>query len=197
MKLSKALVGMALVLAVLPARAEILDLNVGDNSVRGAFAGPLSTFFAGVNGQYDIGVLIKPENQDDLLQPHIGFLVTGDAGARNADIAAGLGIRAVYVGRDADSGGAISLGGQLEGRLPSYNRIGLTGYAYYAPDVLTFGQVDEYREFGLALDYAVIRGGSIYVGYRNIHQKITTGNGQITQDLTADNGTHIGLRFKF
>src|SRR5690242_10506222 len=106
MKRIIALLGALLGTAALPAQAEILDLNVGQNSVRLALAGPLSHFITDMRGQYDAGVVIRPKSSDDLLQAHLGFLITGDAGAKVVDLAAGLGIRGVYVGRDGDSGGA-------------------------------------------------------------------------------------------
>lgn len=186
----------ALAAAAVPAaQAEILDLNVGDNSFRAAIAGPLSRFLSGTNGQYDFGMLIKPKTSEDLLQLHTGVLLTGDAGARNVDVAAGLGIRAIYTGIDSDSGGALALGGQAEGRIPSFNRFGLTGYAYYAPSVLSLGNVDGYMEYGVALDYELIRGGSVYVGYRNIEEDFIVNDTEFT--LEVDEGAHIGFRLKF
>ena len=43
--------------------------------------GPLSHFINDMRGQYDAGVVIRPKSSDDLLQAHLGFLITGDAGA--------------------------------------------------------------------------------------------------------------------
>lgn len=193
------LTGALLAAAALGANAEILDISVGDNSFRGAFAGPLARLISGTNGQYDVGVTLRPRTDDDLLQLHAGVLLTGDAGAKSLDVAAGLGVRAIYTGRDNDSGGAIALGGQFETRVPSYNRFGFTGYGYYAPGVMSFGNVESYQEVGVALDYELIRGGTVYVGYRNIKQELpnlgpsaTGSSKQIT-----DNGAHIGFRLKF
>lgn len=191
--MKRVIAALLLATAVPAVQAEILDLNIGSNSFRGAFAGPLARFFSGTNGQYDIGLLVKPKTTDDLLQVHTGVLLTGDAGAKDVDVAAGLGIRAVYTGRDHDSGGAVALGGQVETRVPSFNRFGLTGYAYYGPKVLSFGEVESYQEFGAALDYELIRGGSVYVGYRNIKESLSTTSGKID----VDHGAHIGFRLKF
>lgn len=193
MKRLFAVLGFVLGTATIPAQAEILDLNVGNNSFRGAFAGPLSRFLSGTNGQYDIGLLVRPRTSDDLLQVHTGVLVTGDVGAKDVDLAAGLGARLIYTGRDHDSGGALALGGQLEGRLPSANRFGLTGYGYYGPKVTSYGEVNGYQEYGIDLDYALIRGGSVYVGYRNIKEDVASASGKIN----VDQGGHIGFRLKF
>lgn len=196
----KRLLAALLIVAAAPAaQAEIFDLSIGDNAFRGTIAGPLARIFDEANGQYDVGVLLKPDTDEDLLQIHTGVLLTGDAGARDVDVAAGLGIRAVYTGIDHDSGGVVALGGQLEGRLPSMNRLGLTGYAYYGPDMLAFGDVAAYTEYGVALDYELIRGGAIYVGYRNIEQEFDVSrNGQnVKFTAEVDDSAHIGFRLKF
>jgi hypothetical protein len=192
MKRIIAMLGVVLGTAVMPAKAEILDVNVGQNSVRVALLGPLSRFVTDLRGQYDAGMLIRPKSEDDLFQAHLGVLVTGDAGASFVDVAAGLGIRTVYVGRDGDSGGAVALGGQFEARNPSFNRVGLSGYAYYAPRATSLGEVDEYFEYGGAIDYQVVRDAAIYVGYRNL--KYDIGN---VGDVTADVGFRAGLRLTF
>lgn len=192
MKKAFAVLGMVLGLTALPSQAEILDINIGNNSFRGAFAGPLSRLLPGTTGQYDAGVVVRPRTSDDLLQVHGGLLLTGDAGAKDIDLAAGLGGRVLYIGRDHDKGGALALGGQLEGRLPSYNRFGLTASTYYAPGITTFGQLDRYWENTLALDYELIRGGNVYVGYRNIRAELG-GAGE----STIDNGFNLGFRLKF
>jgi hypothetical protein len=192
MKSAIALLAAFAALASASARAEMFDINLGENSVRLALAGPLSHIVSDLRGQYDTGVVIRPKTEDDLLQVHVGALVTGDAGARGVDLAAGLGVRGVYIGRDDDSGGAVALGGQLEARLPSFNRVGLTGYGYYAPSATSFGQVDEYIEYGAAVDYQVVRDAAVYVGYRNINYDI----GDL-QGITADSGFRAGLRLSF
>jgi hypothetical protein len=182
-----------LMLASTVARAEIFDLSIGDNSYRAALYGPLSRLASDKKGQYDIGAIVRPERDDDLLVGHVGALLTGDAGARDFELAAGLGLRGVYVGRDHDSGGAIAVGGQLEARYPGFDRLGLSVYGYYAPDVLGLGDVEQYYEVGVALDYQVLKDASVYIGYRNVNIELEPLDG----DITADNGLHAGLRLDF
>jgi hypothetical protein len=188
------IVSLALVSAVtaLPAKAEIADISLGENSIRAALAGPLAHIFPNAKGQYDTGVLIKPKTDNDLVQLHAGALIVGDAGAQGVDVAAGLGVRGIYVGRDSNSGGALSLGGQFEARMPSFNRVGISGHAYYAPSASSFGEVDEYREYAVAVDYQVVPDAAVYVGYRNINYDIHDASG-----LTAENGFRAGLRLTF
>jgi hypothetical protein len=192
MKRIIALLGALVGMAAVPAHAEILDVNLGQNSVRAALAGPLSHFITDMRGQYDVGVVIRPKASDDLLQAHLGFLITGDVGAKVLDVAGGLGIRGVYVGRDGDSGGAVAVGGQLEARMPDFNRVGVSGYGYYAPSATSLGEVSRYLEYGGAVDYQVVRDAAVYVGWRNISYDI--GN---VGDVVADVGWRAGVRLTF
>ena len=192
MKRTIALFGALLGMSAVPAHAEILDLNVGHNSVALSLAGPMSHVIHDLRGQYDLGVVVRPKASDDLLQAHLGALITGDAGAKGVDVAAGLGLRGIYVGRDGDSGGALAIGGQFEARLPSFNRVGLSGYGYYAPGATSFGELSKYMEYGGSVDYQVVRDAAVYVGYRNIRYNI--GN---VGNVTADCGVRVGLRLTF
>jgi hypothetical protein len=185
-------VGLAACAMALPASAEIVDFSVGDNSFRLALYGPLSRVISDVKGQYDIGALMRPKRTDDLLITHIGAMITGDAGFAQANVAAGAGLRALYIGRDNKRGGALALGGQVEARYPGYDRIGLSVYGYGAPNVTTIGDVDRYYEIGIGLDYQIIKEASVYVGWRDVKTDIhDVGN------VTADHSAHIGLRLHF
>lgn len=192
MKMVQGVVGIVAMLVAGSAQAEIIDLSLGDNSVRAALYGPLSRMVDDTKGQYDVGVIVRPKREDDLFVAHVGALVTGDAGAQQFELAAGLGVRGVYIGRDHDSGGAVALGGQAEARYPGFERFGLSVYGYYAPEILSFGEFDQYYEIGTALDYQVIKNASIYIGYRNVNLELENGG-----EITADNGLHGGFRLSF
>jgi hypothetical protein len=192
MRTIQGLLAAALLFGSSAVHAEIVDFGVGDNSFRLAVYGPLSRVFDDAKGQYDVGALVRPKREDDLLVVHTGVLLTGDAGMRDANVAAGLGLRGVYIGRDHDNGGAVALGGQAEVRFPGYERIGFTVYGYYAPDVVSFGDVEKYHELGIAVDYQLLKDASIYVGYREVKTDIGDFKG-----VKADDSVHVGLRLNF
>jgi opacity protein-like surface antigen len=184
----------ALLLTATAAQAETFDLNISDEAVRAALSGPLRI---GTTGQarYDVGYLYSDDRDARLNAVHAGFLVTGDAGARDADAYAGLGIRAVGIDTRGGSGLAIMIGGEFELRLPDFNRLGLVGYGYIAPSVLAFSDVERYSEWALSIDYEVVRNASLYLGYRQVRaglKDIQGGNGR-----TIDSSPHLGLRLKF
>ncbi|MGH8456655.1 MAG: YfaZ family outer membrane protein [Stenotrophobium sp.] len=192
MKTALAGLGFALAVASFPSHAEILDLNISSNAVRGDFSGPISRVLPGTVGQYDFGVISRPHNSNNLFEAHGGLLLTGDAGLNGVDLAAGLGGRLLYIGLDHNHGGAFALGGQAEARLPSYNRLGLSGYSYFAPSVTSFSDINRYWENGIAVDYEVIHGGNVYLGYRNLRLDVRNGG-----SISADNGFNVGFRLKF
>jgi len=178
--------------ATLPAAAATFDASVGEESVRVALEGPLSSVFSGAQGQYDFGALWRSEDEGDAFVPHVGVLLTGDTGAREATITAGLGVRAAYIDGESDDGGALALGGKVDVRVPGYERLGLGIYAYGAPEVTSFGDIESYYDIGASVGYEVIKGASIYVGWRQVQADVDPDG-----EIEADDAFHAGLRLNF
>ena len=181
------------------ATAEEIDIDLSSDSVRGELSGPLSRIFSSVTGQYDAGLIYK-QGEDNSADPkdtpltlgHFGVLATGDVGAKGAEVAAGLGARAVFADRGNASGAALALGGQFAVRMPGFERLGLSGYAYIAPNILSFSDIKSYSEYALNVEFEVIHAAAVYVGYRRVNLKPEP-NGP----SNADDGAHIGLRLSF
>ncbi|MDO9454408.1 MAG: YfaZ family outer membrane protein [Stagnimonas sp.] len=197
--MKKIIAALALTAFAQCAAAEEIDLNISSDAVRGGLSGPLSRLFSGVSGQYDAGLIYK-EGEDNSADPkdakltlgHFGVLATGDMGAKVAQAAAGLGVRAVFADREGTTGAALALGGQFEVRLPGFERVGLSGYGYIAPNILSFSDVKSYSEYALDVEFEVIRAAAVYAGYRRVNVKPEP-NGP----SNADDGAHIGLRLTF
>ncbi len=179
--------------ATLPVHAASLDLNLNDDAVRGEFSGALSSLFStGTEGLYQLGALYSDDENLDLKQLHAGLLATGDVGAQDVLATAGLGLRAQYLDADGGDGGGLALGGQFDLRLAGFERLGLQGYLWHSPKVLSFGDVEDQTEWMLSADYQVLRNASAYLGYRQL--RIDPDNGHA---FDADDGFHLGFRFKF
>lgn len=193
MKITWSLATLVLGLVVtMSAQAEIVDLNIGNKTFRGGFSGPLSRFMQGTTGQYDAGLVFNRQSRGNLYQAHVGVLMAGDVGLSEVNLAAGIGGRMLYSKLGSSGGGALALGGQVEARPASFNRLGLSATSYYAPSITSFGDLNRYMENTVSLDYEVIHGGSVYGGYRNIKQEM--GN---SGNVTVDNGLNLGVRLKF
>jgi hypothetical protein len=182
----------ALSLAAGAVRAETIDINLNNAVLHGDFSGPLNHFFAGANGMYDVGGAFGRGDAQNLREGYVGAMITGDTGARPANVTAGLGLRLVGLSLTGVSGGALSLGGQVEGRLPAYNRLGAFASAYWAPGVASTGDLNGYLEYAGSIDYQVIREASVYAGYRQL--KVHP-NGFPWG--TVDTGFNFGIRLNF
>lgn len=174
------------------AQAETLDLDFSKRAVHGAFEGPLTSIFPRLSGIYEIGGLGGSIEDASYRQGHIGMLATGDAGAQQANVIAGLGIRIAGLDAEQVDGGEVALGGMVEARLPAFNRLGVRSYAYAAPKASSFGDLDGYLEYALDADYQVLRNASLYVGYHQLTVKVEN-----VGSVTIDTGWHAGLRLNF
>lgn len=199
MRYAKLLAVSLLTAAATGAQAEVADINIGPDSVRLFLAGPLSRVASSFSGQYDLGVIYKkgdrnsPDPTDQQLKlAHVGVLATGDAGAKGTNASAGLGLRAVFADRHGSTGEAVALGGQFDARLPGYQRVGLGGYAWFAPSIISFGNVKNYSEYALDVEFEVVKAASVYAGYRGVNVKPKGGG-----SADADSSGHIGIRLNF
>jgi len=179
-------------IATFSAQAETFDLNISSEAVRAALSGPLS--FGETNGaRYDVGYLYSDDRGARLNVGHLALLVSGDAGARSANVHVGIGVRAAGIDQRGADGGAVAVGGEFDVRLPAMNRLGLVGYAYYAPDVLAFGDIDTYLDASLTVDYEIIRNASVYAGFRQVRAGVDEAPGTNLRD----NSPVVGLRLNF
>jgi len=188
--MKRAVTFLCLALAANGACAESVDVNLSGDTLKAGFAADLPSETMG--GEYDLGLLIGENHNVEFQQLHVGLLVTGDAGARDATVTAGLGGRLFVLGGDGADGGGLALGGMVDARLPSFNRIGVIAYFYGAPEASTFGDLQGWYEYAVSVDYQVLRAASVYLGFRQVKVDIEDfGN------YTVDTGFHVGLRLKF
>lgn len=175
--------------------AEAFDFNIGSNTFRGALNGPVSRLFSDTGGLYELGAIVRPERFDDLTVAHLGLMFSAELGSESFKSAAGLGARAVYVSWEQvekETGSAVAIGGQYEARFPGFVRLGFAVYGFYAPGFGAFGELNQYHEFGSAIDYKFVDWGTVYVGYRNVGLDLAGSGSQ-----TADDAVVVGLRVKF
>jgi hypothetical protein len=107
----------------------------------------------------------------------------------------GLGLRLSYIINDRESeedGAALALGGFLRYTLPQYDRIHFSGSLYYAPEVLSFSDVDEYYEYGLDAGYSVLKNADVYLGWRTVKADFKNDGTE-----RMDTGFHVGFRARF
>lgn len=167
------------------AEATELDLNVNDDAARLSVA-----WDATGRLRADAGVLTH-EDRGELV--HGGILLVDDA-ASEAPVTAGLGGRLYYIDPDGapDEEFALALGGFAKYVFPNADRFSVQGHVYYSPDVLAFGDLEDFVEVGARVSYNVLRDADIYIGARYLKADIDNG-----PEVTLDNGLIIGIQLRF
>lgn len=144
----------------------------------------------------------------------VGFHITGNAATAERPINAGLGGRVLWASTEQqntvdpmvlmmpvaltiapipdEDGAGLAVGGFFDAKIPNYDRIGFGGHLYFAPDILTFGDLEQYTDLWLYGSYSVLRQGDIYLGVRNVKGDFKRAN-----DFNFDTGVHVGFTLKF
>ena len=186
--LSRTLVLVPLLLAGSLTGAAELDLSVSNDSARLAVSGPVR----GDNVQVE-GSLLHHQDNGNVLG--VAGYLTGAAAGGNAPLEAGLGLKLSWIDHDRgleEDGGALAIGGFLRYTLPEYDRFAVGGGLYYAPDVLSFGDVQDHLELSGWASYSVIRQAELYLGWRSVKTDFDDEG-----EVTLDTGFHLGLRARF
>ncbi len=125
----------------------------------------------------------------------INFLKTKDI--PNSGLALGLGVKANYNKVGSNKFVSVPLG--LEGiyKIPKSNVVPITINAsvYYAPEVLSLEDANEFIEYGVNVRFEVIENGLIVLGYRNINTNYKVNN--VKTDLQYNDSGYIGFKFAF
>ena len=76
--------------------------------------------------------------------------------------------------------------------MPEFNRLGGRAWAFYAPTVSSFSDLDGYLEYGVSVDYQLIRQAFIVLGYRKLEAELDVG-----ADAKIESSGFFGLRMVF
>lgn len=164
-----------------------LDININDDAARLSYAWPIR------NDQLRVDVgLLSHQDRGELV--HIGLHLVDWASTGANPLKGGLGGKLFYADTDTvfDDELALGLGGFLKYTFPQYNRFSVSGQAYFAPDVLSWGDSEQFVELEARLSYNVLREADIYLGARYINMEFEGGG-----DFTLDNGLHAGIQLRF
>ncbi|MFK7888428.1 MAG: YfaZ family outer membrane protein [Gammaproteobacteria bacterium] len=175
-------------LAATSAQADRLDLDLNDDAARLTYSRAIEARKISIDGSW-----LHHQDRGDVIAA--GFHITGNAATQERPVNAGLGGRLMYAdasGFSDGSGGGIAIGGFFDAKIPNYNRFGVGGHAYFAPDVLAFGDATQLLDISLHASYSVLRQGDVYVGIRNVNVDFDDAGSQ-----TFDTGLHIGFRLNF
>lgn len=207
MKLIFSVLALSLFVA-LPAAAQTRTVGVGDinstnlgldfngNSFNAYGNTPLSRFIRNArNAEIGAGFLYDAHTEGDHLRFfHADLLATGSFGVPGAS--GGIGVRGYFADRSHFDGAGAAIGGRLDYFFPRYNRLGVTADLWYSPDVLTGGDYQHYLQYGIDVNYQLLRQAAIYVGYRRLLLPVQ-GPAYATTPHAPDQGWHLGIRVSF
>lgn len=106
----------------------------------------------------------------------------------NTDFVAGIGARAVYVDAKQVDGGALALSGSLKYMPPQNSKISISTVIDYAPEVVSFMDLEAFLEAKLTLNYQLIDHASAYLGARSVKMDFKQG-----KTTTFESGIFFGI----
>ncbi len=114
----------------------------------------------------------------------------------NAPYRAAVGGRLYLYDYGSLNGAAIAVGGVFYHTIPGAQRLSAGGYAWYAPQVTSFGDTERIYEVGGRIAFRVIQNTDIFAGFRYLRLK-NEKSGNTRFDDALEKGPHVGFRLNF
>ncbi len=181
-----ALMGLPLALIGAPAGAHEINLSFNDSAIRATYGRVLA------NGLRLDGGWLGDSDEGDVW--HASALVVGDLAPGGQKLTGGLGGRLAYLDGDGSNreGYALGIGGSVRWAIPRYDRFTVSGEYFWAPDILSGGDAEEYMDGTIRLGYSITKQGELYVGAR-----YTGAEFDDRPQILFDTGMHIGIELRF
>ncbi|MBV1873180.1 MAG: YfaZ family protein [Gammaproteobacteria bacterium] len=164
------------------AQASSLDVNLRNEAVELSASGPVN--LSGLN--FSLSGL-HHERDRDLIS--LGVSVTEELAEQSF---VGLGGKLFAVDLHHADGNGLAIGGFFRYALPSLSGFGFGGGLYFSPDVTSFGDVDNYIEAAVRMEYQIMSTANVYLGYRYIDVNLRS-----SDEGRVDKGAHFGLRLDY
>ncbi len=145
----------------------------------------------GVNNSRFSGAFFLSEDRDIVLSAGLVFPVDFDFGRLSVLI--GPQVYAALLNEENNDIMAVSLGAELRFVLDKDLDLAVTGYAYYAPDILTFGSADNVTDFSAQLELPISKQMKAFAGMRWFELDLTEGGGT----KTLQDELFVGLGYRF
>lgn len=182
----KMLALLASTMTVCAAQAHTFDLAINQDAVGVDFTTQIPKSELNVGG----GLLHHEDNGDAFY----GSVFVADNVNKQNGILAGVGARYYFIDADEinQDGTALGLGGFINWDVPGVPNLSLRGDLYYAPDVLSFGEIETYADVSARVQYRLIEQAWVHAGYRRA--KVSPEEGR---DTNIDEGGFLGLMVWF
>lgn len=128
------------------------------------------------------------ENGNKLL--NIGLLVRGES--VSVPLIVSMGARAYYADLGPSTVGALAIGGDLLLSPESWGGLGLGAFYFVAPEVVSFIDATDFREYGAYVNFQITSQASIAGGFKHIEASINN-----SADVEIDDGAYFSLNLNF
>ena len=145
----------------------------------------------GVQGSRLAGGVFLGEERD--LVMNAGLLFPADLGIRRLNISFGPQVYAALLQEENDDVMAVSIGTEVRFFIDPSRGLAVSGQAYYAPDILTFGSADNLTDLSARVELNVAEQLQAFAGMRWFEFDLTDGSGKRTLQQEAFVG--VGYRF--
>lgn len=171
--------------------AKSLEANLSDDTAQVEF----DTKVSSTNNIYVNASLLYTEEDENksALVSTVGFQgVETD----NETYRAAVGVRGYLYDYGKFNGAAIAVGGMFYHTIPGAQRLSAGGYAWFAPQVTSFGNTEQLYELSGRLAFRVIQNTDIFLGYRYLKiENDKYGKKSIKDPI--EKGLHVGFRLNF
>jgi hypothetical protein len=145
----------------------------------------------GVQGSQLTGGVFLGEERDFVL--NAGLLFPADLGIRRLNISFGPQLYAALLQEENDDVMAISVGTEVRFFIDPNRGLAVSGQAYYAPDILTFGTADNLTDLSARVELDVAEQLQAFAGMRWFEFDLNDGTGART--LQEELFVGVGYRF--
>jgi hypothetical protein len=166
--------------------ANELDLRINDDSIHTNFT------TANDSTMFGLGYFYKNDRSSTNII-NTDLHAKGQTAIANLPMTVGIGFQGNFLKKNDFKGSAVGLGGSLRINIPDVIGLSVETELHYAPEVLSFGDANEFKRFSLQTNYRIIQNADISVGY----QYINTGIEDTNSDHTLESGLFIGMKLKF
>ena len=168
--------------------ANEFDMRISDDAIQGNAA----FFNDRSSGQFGLGYFYK--NEDEAINIlNIDLHTKGQTAIANMPTTVGVGFQANLFKEDKLKGSAIGIGGTVKVNIPEAPGLSIETSLHYAPNVLAFGDADEFRTFSLQTNYRIIESADVSLGYRYLNVGVEETN----DNHTFESGAFLGLKISF
>ena len=175
----------ALVLPTLVQAGGSLDISLADDVARVAYDATQMGSGLHIN-------LAALHHEDDGDMVSAGLHVV-DVRPSTSHLYIGVGAKVIAFTTDDFDGAAMGVGGFFRYSFPAAPDVGLAGYAYYAPPVVSFGDAENMLNSDIRLQFSLLPTARIYGGYRYNSIRIE----DINDRYKLGDGAHFGLTIDF